>query len=271
LSRTFEPSGNHNEKSFLKNVTLASLAALLSVTMTGCSVPRPNFSVNQNEYKTVAVISLLPQTITMSHIGFTVFQNDFATYPLDWDLNAFAVQATESFLSQHYQTRNLNVNTGAIMADVQQKYTLLDAGDTSGLVSAQLQAQLSPGLVDLIVVIDASAAGHASDIGGSGGFAPNHGLSSYNIATGQDVVSLDATFEVFDGTTFKLLAFCPGGPPDIDGTGKAPTDRASGLNWRGQSLDSFSTEQRQNLKTAEQNAIQDFITAAMPFVQLTSH
>lgn len=258
------PFRRKNAQSFLWIVTL-SLLPLAACT------PPPKFVDNLNQYKTVAVISLLPQTITMSHIGITIFQNDFAIFPLDWNPNTVATQTAIALLNQNYQVKDLHVDTNAFVEAIQKKYSKFDIGATEDLVIDQLKATVKPGQVDLIIVIDASAPESIRQIGpdNSGvGLVSTSGHDRYGIGSDTDVIHTNAVLEVLDGTTFDHIVVNMGSAyPDI-ASGNAPDASVSGLSWRGQAYSDLSLSQKQQLTSLEQQVVRNFVTVALKNVHL---
>ncbi len=231
---------------------------MLGLGLTGC-MPYPNFEANPTTYKTVAFVSLLPQSIVMSHVGFTVFQNDFAVFPVKFDPNALAIQTALPLLASRYQVKDLGIDNAAFLAAVHQHFSIFDKGiGTDGLVQDELKATVKPGQADLIVVLDASEPPEDANFVDRTvfNFVGLASISPFG-KTDADGIVMFGWIKVFDGTTFQLLAY---------GTGGWGTDTDAGisdLHWRGEPYDSLSTEQGQKLDAIEQRVIRDSVANAL--------
>lgn len=211
----------------------------------------------------------------MSHIGVTVFNNDEAVFPLDWDPNALATQTAITLLSQNHKITDLAVNADAILAAVGRDHTPMHMGVTENLVRAQLKAIVPPGKVNLIVVIDASLPGTTFITFGpdTAGLVSESQIAATSI--GNDHVGLIATVEVIDGTTFQVIGRGFAKSPDLEDTllygpeAYSPDFIMDNLGWRGKPYNELTPSQQQTLKTAEQQAIQDFVTDALADAHLT--
>lgn len=247
-------------------------AAALGLLLCGCTLPSPNLAQSTGSYKTVAFISLLPQSITMWHLGFTVFQNDSGAFPLEFDPNVLATQTADALLSPRYEVKDIGVDNEAFLTAVHNHFSMLNQiSGTEGLVQDELKASVKPGQVDVIVVLDGSQPPSTANF--VSGNILEVGLISTSAWSGLvqvlqhtytgDMIGVAATVEVYDGTTFQELA---------RGWGQGvPNDGVSSLGWRGETYSRLSTAQKQNLENVEKTVINDYVTTALPSVHLTAN
>ncbi len=251
----------------LKNRFIGITVGLCVLGLPGCS-PRPNFATLPTNYKSVAIISLLPQTITMSRIGFTVFQNHSDVFPTSFDPNAVAIKTANATLSQRYRIVDLGIDQNAFFETVEKNFTWVDSfpgPHTDDLVADQLKARVRPGLADLVVVIDGTEPPkYASFLSGGGvevGLYSFSGYDQHGIGFQDDHIGLAATVEVFDGSTLQVLGYGHGGLFDA-----IPSD----LSWRGAPYKDLTDEQKQDLATIEEEAITEFVPGAFRNAHLVS-
>jgi hypothetical protein len=200
-----------------------SMTAFFGLALASCAF-QPVPLTNPTQYKTVAIISLLPQTYTMSYIGLTVFGNRYAEFPLDFDPNQIVTEAATNLLAPHYQIRDLGLNETAIINSIQQNYSGTDLDNTAPLVQAQLEKLVKPGAVDLIIVADGSKPNPVEDLRPT-----DSGIGLYTSGTfggAGNSSGVIAPFELFDGQSFQQIALTYAG--QMSGP---PSD----LNWKGES------------------------------------
>ncbi len=232
------------------------LSFLTFLTLTCCAFqPAPLTSTSR--YKTVAVISLLPETFSMSHQGFTVFQNHFAVFPVDFDPNQTTIEVAINLLSQNYQVRDLGLNRQFLMSGIRENYSRIDLDNTAPLVSSQLQAVVKPGTVDAIIVFDASMPDPVEHLSITD---PGMGLYSRGqFGVKGDYIGVIAPCEVFDGQTFKEIALTYAG----QGTGSM-----SSMEWIGQPYSSLSGSDKNSLKLLGVQALQTYVKASLTDLHL---
>jgi hypothetical protein len=66
---------------------LRARAVALRGFLTSCAPSEP-YADKTNNYQSIAIVSLLPETIAMRHIGLTIFQNHFAVFPSEIETEA---------------------------------------------------------------------------------------------------------------------------------------------------------------------------------------
>jgi len=252
------------EKSLLKT-TRSTYAACLSLFLAGCALPSPNFAQTSTSQKSVAFISLLPEGITMWHLGFTAFQNHQGVLPLEFDANALATQTALSLLTPHYQIKSINVDNATLLAGVHNRYSFLDRiAGTEGIVEDELKAAVKPGQADLIVVLDGSEppedANFLSENYIGVGLVSRSYYAPAFVSPHGGIVGLYVTLEIYDGTTFQELARGDGAV--------TPNDGVTTLNWRGEPYTSLSPTQKTDLEAVEKRVLTDYITTALPAIHL---
>lgn len=226
------------------------------LVLASCAV-QPGPLSNPAQYKTVAIISLLPQTYTMSYIGFTVFENHYAEFPLDFDPNLIVTQTATNLLSSHYQVRDLDLNAAAIINGVQQNYSTIDLNNTAPLVQAQLERLVKPGTVDLIVVIDGSDPEPVGNLSPTDSGVGLYTRSQFGGAGNSSGVI--APFELFDGRSFQQIALSYAG--QMSGP-------ASDLNWKGEPYDDLSASDKVALDEVGKRALAIYVTRSLSDVHL---
>jgi len=240
-------------RQLLNPVACLSLLLILA----GCgsaSIPPTNGAIPAAA-KTVAVVSLLPDTLSISYVGITVFGNKNATFPAEFDTNEYVRNVGEQLLSPRYNIVPIKLNSDAIFAAVKSTPPNTWMGPlpaaifTDPVIQAQFKAHVKPGTADLIVVCDGTYPAAPTGLcAGSQGFRQ------------PDVFWLASHFEVFDGNTFEEITSSDGAAVD---------NIWSKLTWDGEPYDSLSAETKTSMADVEHQAIYAYVKSVLMRANLT--
>ncbi len=238
----------------------AYCAVLLGLASCGTPVP-PASGPTPGAIKTVAIISVLPDTVSMSHVGFTVFGNAFAILPAESDPNDIVRKTAAKALSPRYTVLTPRVDVAAIIAaqnaDRQNSWThVLPPAFTvpHSFTPAEIGQFIKPGAADLVVIFDASEPQDKPYLN-----YPGWGVISLGTFAVYDSYSVHVLVDVFDGRTFQ-----PVGEPYNGGNAVIPSD----LRWEGQAYDALSPSTKASMAVYEQEAVQTEVTTDLAKIGL---
>jgi hypothetical protein len=239
-------------------------AGIVLLALSGCGAPIPPTSGTLPiATKTVAIVSLLPDTLSRGHVGFTVFQNAFDVVPAEFDPNDYALKVMADDLATKYKVVIVNVNRTVIMAA--SKATppngwmgpLVPYVFTDTVIQKYLKQQIKPGSSDIIAVIDGSEPDSMPSLNNAGVGLFSRG--TFGPMKTFDIFGLHAHFEIFDGNSFKEITTSEGSDTDFV---------QSQLHWTGESYDSLPASTKLTMANMEHQAIQSYVTAVLQATNL---
>lgn len=221
------------------------LVVILPILLSACGF-QPQALSNGSRFKTVAVVSLLPATVTFWHKGITVFQNHGAVFPLTWNPNKFTYNVAQSILRKRYNIVKLHIDKQKIVQNIHDAHSSAFIIHTGRMISSALKKMVKPGSADIIIVMDATA---FNKDGYAGRYTAGDGLG----INGQPFdryssIATYANFEIFDGDTFKEIALTFSDP-------SLPLK----IQWFGAPYENFSPNQKRRIYKAEHKSLYNYV------------
>ncbi len=162
------------------------------LALSGCALPRSISSPEKiAQIKTVIVMPAMEEKLTLSYVGFTVFNNEKASLPVDWRFNDLLREEMTKALSPRYEIRPFTYDPAALAGAYNSDDATLGTADKT---TKLLGAVAKPGLADAIIVL-------VSDRSASIGASRPQGT----------FIGTSYTMNVYDGQTLMPIAQSYGG------------------------------------------------------------
>jgi len=158
------------------------LAVFVVVLATSCTTLPPDHVAEPTKIKSVLVISSVRDRVNLGYTGLTVFNNSFESAPVDWGLRQRALDSAVASLNGQFDTRTTTLSSELLDRIFETQFDALPQ---------TLQAILTPGMADIVVVVGTSKVG--------GAFVSRRGLAPH-------AVGLAYIIGVFDGANFNRIA-----------------------------------------------------------------
>lgn len=172
----------------------------LVLGLTGCvtTTPQPVVS-NPGQYRSVIAMAALPNSVPVTYIGLTVFNNTREIARVDWGLSDVALRQLTVQLGRRYDVTPLPVDPMALTG-------LNTGGGSYTAMPDAVRRVVGDRSADLVVLVDAVSdldPGDKTDKWPR--FGPYIGRKAFGYDAGRHVGYIADIF-VFDGRSFALLA-----------------------------------------------------------------
>jgi len=212
---------------FLRAAFPIVLALAASLLLAACETHIGTAKVPPGQIHSVAIVSALPNQLTLNYIGITVFNNEHVVVPLDLGFNELILADIQRALAGHYQIVPLTIDKPvpdhASGVDEQMQST-----------SEKLRATVKPGTVDAIIIAAPFFGAARSGTDPLAAFWGTDPRSSRPIEAGVSWI-----LEVFDGTTFERI-----------GQSQTILEPTFDERWSGQPWDQISPDVKAKVEAA---------------------